>query len=305
MTSTSRAPRVQRALLSGAIDYAGLFPPASLSMGDAVRNYLEYAVGPEAWALGRFVVPAARLPEMERAVSALSAVPEGMQWRLSALAGAVPSEEARTLADLPGRAGPLWSVDAVESKAGSASELRALAALSRQSWTLYVELPLGDAVESLAAAVGEIGACVKLRTGGVTESAIPAAEQVAGALVACARAGVPCKATAGLHHPIRATYPLTYALDAPRGTMFGYLNLFLAALVARRTWDAAAVALALDERDVDSLALAEDGITWRGERYTLDEIDVMRADFCHGFGSCSFREPMDEFPREAARGAAR
>ena len=43
-----------RALLAGTIDYAGLFPPASLSLGETVRNYLSYRTQPEAWMLARF-----------------------------------------------------------------------------------------------------------------------------------------------------------------------------------------------------------------------------------------------------------
>jgi hypothetical protein len=52
------------ALLEGLIDYAGLFPPAALSMQDAVRNYARYGEGEYAWALGRFVVPADRAHEV-------------------------------------------------------------------------------------------------------------------------------------------------------------------------------------------------------------------------------------------------
>jgi hypothetical protein len=52
------------ALLEGLIDYAGLFPPAALSMQDAVRNYARYREGEYAWALGRFVVPADRAHEV-------------------------------------------------------------------------------------------------------------------------------------------------------------------------------------------------------------------------------------------------
>jgi hypothetical protein len=72
-----------RALLAGLIDYAGLFPPAALSMAEAVANYAGYRGGPDAWALGRFVVPAARLAEFEA-----SAAPclNGTPWLLSVLA---------------------------------------------------------------------------------------------------------------------------------------------------------------------------------------------------------------------------
>lgn len=52
------------ALLEGLIDYAGLFPPAALSMQDAVRNYARYRDGEYAFALGRFVVPKERAKEV-------------------------------------------------------------------------------------------------------------------------------------------------------------------------------------------------------------------------------------------------
>ena len=59
-----------RALLAGLVDYAGLFPPAALSMDDAVAEYARWRRSPEAWMLGRFVLPAARLAELGRAADA-------------------------------------------------------------------------------------------------------------------------------------------------------------------------------------------------------------------------------------------
>lgn len=53
-----------RVLLRHLIDYAGLFPPAALSMQDAVRNYARYRESENAWALGRFIVPQARAREV-------------------------------------------------------------------------------------------------------------------------------------------------------------------------------------------------------------------------------------------------
>jgi len=53
-----------RVLLEGLIDYAGLFPPAALSMQDAVRNYARYRDGDYSWALGKFIVPKERAKEV-------------------------------------------------------------------------------------------------------------------------------------------------------------------------------------------------------------------------------------------------
>ena len=53
-----------RAFLEGIIDYAGLFPPADLPLIQALANYQNYRQSPEGWLLGRFICPAARLPEL-------------------------------------------------------------------------------------------------------------------------------------------------------------------------------------------------------------------------------------------------
>jgi len=62
--------RSLQTLLAGLIDYAGLFPPASLSMEQALANYARYRGGEHAWMLGRFVVPAARAAEVPEDVPA-------------------------------------------------------------------------------------------------------------------------------------------------------------------------------------------------------------------------------------------
>jgi hypothetical protein len=60
-----------RDFLAGAIDYAGLFPPAALDMRTAIRNYASYRAGDDASLLGRFVAPAARLGELAEELESL------------------------------------------------------------------------------------------------------------------------------------------------------------------------------------------------------------------------------------------
>ena len=62
-----------RALLGSLIDYAGLFPPAELPMRAAVARYASSRSGEDAWMLGRFVLPLARLEEFEHAFDELPA----------------------------------------------------------------------------------------------------------------------------------------------------------------------------------------------------------------------------------------
>src|SRR4051794_11667908 len=64
------------ALFAHVIDYAGLFPPSSLPVNDAVENYREYKGGAFGWMLGRFVVDEGRLdaipPDLDRHLAVLA-----------------------------------------------------------------------------------------------------------------------------------------------------------------------------------------------------------------------------------------
>ena len=55
-----------RSLLTGLVDYAGLFPPAELAMAQAVEKYASYRKGAHTWMLGRFVLPVPRLEEFAK-----------------------------------------------------------------------------------------------------------------------------------------------------------------------------------------------------------------------------------------------
>jgi len=294
----ARSAQSQRALLQGAIDYAGLFPPASLGMADAARNYLEYALGTDAWALGRFVVPVTRLDELYTVACELAGA-DRVTWRLSVVCGASPATESLQLQALPARAGPSWLIEAVEARAVSVGTVAQLAPLAQPGWRLYVEIPLTELFEEMARQSAALGASVKIRTGGVVADAFPPSARLAAAMLACARIPVPFKATAGLHHPVRGDYPLTYALDSGTGTMFGYVNLMLAAALARRGGTEGKVAELLEERDPIAFGLADDVLRWRAEVFGIEEVRLARAEFVHGFGSCSFREPLDEFSSAA------
>src|SRR5215218_583102 len=177
MPKTAAAPRSLRALLERAIDYAGLFPPAKLEMREAVASYAGYRDDADAsWALGRFVVPAARLEEFEReAARHLACVLPGAEpWRLSALAGPDVAADAERIARFSRRfaAAGVGSVvvDAVEAKAASAEEVERVArTLAAPGVTVYVELPLGgdaEALDAMVAAAARAGARAKVRTGG-------------------------------------------------------------------------------------------------------------------------------------------
>lgn len=276
-----------RAVLAERIDYAGLFPPAGLPMEQAVANYASYRASGDAWALGRFVVPAARLAEFERAASPHFG---GEVWRLSLLAQADGETAVR---DFNARHAGAAVIDTIEARAATIDDVAALAPL-RDIATVFVEVPVADDPDALIHAIAAHGLCAKIRTGGVTADAFPSPVQVARFLVTCGRHGVRYKATAGLHHPMRAEYALTNAADAPRGTMFGYLNVLLAATLARRGASVERCAALLAEQARGAFAVDDAGIRWQDERFTLDDLTSERRQGAASFGSCSFREPLDD-----------
>ena len=229
--------RSQKALLSGLIDYAGLFPPAALSMDEAVRNYARYGEGEHAWMLGKFVVPEARAHE----------VPEGF---------------------------PRSVLGVDEMKADDGFE-------SMKPKT-FIEITDVGLIPELA----KHGLNAKIRTGGLTPDAIPHPDRVATFIRVCAMHGVPFKATAGLHHPLRCDRALTYEENSPRATMHGFINVFMAAAFPH---DAERI---LAEEDPKAFRFEDDAAWWRDHAVTTEHLEAVRREFAISFGSCSFEEPI-------------
>jgi hypothetical protein len=128
----------------------------------------------------------------------------------------------------------------------------------------------------------------------VSADAFPSPESLLRFLRACAREGVAFKATAGLHHPLYATHRLTYQANSESAPMFGYLNVFLATAFIRDGIDDASALALLVESDPSSIRFADDGVAWRDRRVTREVLETVRRRALRGFGSCSFREPIDE-----------
>jgi hypothetical protein len=79
------------ALLSGLIDHAPLFPPASLPLDEALEDHRRALASPHSWMVARFVCPASRLADLD-----------GERLRLSVVADVEPALDERVEA-LEGR----------------------------------------------------------------------------------------------------------------------------------------------------------------------------------------------------------
>lgn len=280
-----------RAFLGGIIDYAGLFPPARLTMDDAVREYARYRLSSDNDLLGRFILPASRLGEFSSV--AKSFVARDDPWRISAIVSAGSETDVEVISEFNAeQVGAV--VDAIEMPVHSHAEVEWAANHFGKTFALFLEPPLTPDSASLLSSIAASGAFAKLRTGGVVPSAIPPAALVGGFIACCSKLNLPFKATAGLHHAIRSEYSLTYESDAPRAKMFGYLNVFLAAVFVRAGLSEADLLDLLQEEDTSTITFSDNGVSWRGNVADARCLAESRKSFAFSFGSCSFTEPVDE-----------
>jgi hypothetical protein len=289
-------------LLTGAIDYAGLFPPAALSMREAVARYADYRGAAEAWALGRFVVPLTRVEELVATQRAVGA--HGQGWRLSVLLGDDPTLDASRIRALNAAHARSALIDSAEMKVSGPAAVarRRIASFAEElppSIRLFVETPIDDELRLFMAAIAGANACAKIRTGGVTKEAFPAARDIARFLVCCAEHDTRFKATAGLHHPWRGNYPLTYDAGAAMATMFGFLNVMVAAALARRGATENDLVEVLQAERGSDFRFDDDELRWRTLRLPRQELVESHATFALSFGSCSFEDPVLDLRRLA------
>jgi hypothetical protein len=279
-------------LLASLVDYAGLFPPAKLPMADAVRNHADYLLGPDRAALGRFIVPLARLQEFEEAWSRIAPVP-ATGCELSVIAGAQPAEDWARIRDFNDRHDRARIVS-VETKAATPAGVTAAVAGIPSGLEAWIEIsPTAPDLADQLAQVKATGHGAKLRMGGVTPEAFPAAADVLRFLVLCRDLNLVFKATAGLHHPLRGDYRLTYEPGSPQGRMFGFLNLFLAATLLHQGGSETDALLLLEDANAAHFHCDPDALKWRHCEFTLAVVASARQRFCRSYGSCSFTEPIE------------
>jgi hypothetical protein len=302
-------------LISGAVDYAGLFPPAGLPLREVVANYAAYLKSAERMMLGRLIVPAMKLTEFERESVGLFPTDESEHpWRISAL---VPSIETQTNeSQTSAFEAAIAAIESFNEKNRTSSAVRAVVdamevntptmailhqTLERlpQGINAFLEIPHrsdpDEKIRCLANAKSDHRVFAKIRTGGVTPEQIPSTTEVARFITTCARHGVGFKATAGLHHPLRGEYRLTYDKDSPSATMYGFLNVFFAAVIAFEHELADAQVEEILSITSPHRFVFEDGmLAWGDWQVAADRVAEIRDHQVISFGSCSFVEPTRE-----------
>ena len=304
-----------RNLMTGLVDYAGLFPPTALDEDRAVAEYAAHRDETTAWMLGRFIAPATRLDAVAKAMAGVR--PAQSPWPFAVLVGAADDPDAARAAvpaqgaaiahfeETGGGRTPVESLETPVPVAAAIAHPAAfldrltgdLAAAGLGGRELFWETPAGGDDAAVIAAVADLDRAgspfprvgVKLRCGGVTAEAFPTCERVATVVGLCRAHGVPLKGTAGLHHPLR------HRSTDPDVMMHGFLNVFGAGLLA---WGLDApldvLTACVSETDVTAFDISDTAFAWRDQVVPADVVADIRRRRLGGFGSCSFAEPCED-----------
>ena len=292
-----------KALCLEIVDYAGLFPPASLPLETVVTNYENYLCGDNRWMLSRLILPVSKLEQFEQQ----AAFNNSKQiWKIS---GLIPSVDAadngfenaiQAISEFNSKhASPQRAIiDTVEVKTPTVELLNETIKRLPETINGFLEIPHHDDPVDFIKAIKDSGAgnaFAKIRTGGVKAELIPDPFLVARFIRCCADHNVGLKATAGLHHPLRGEYRLTYDPQPDSGTMFGFANVFLAASFAFSSdMNIEQLQQILTEQDAKAISINDETVTWKDHILRAEEIKRIRSTKSISFGSCSFDEPTTE-----------
>ncbi|HEX2420537.1 MAG TPA: hypothetical protein VHL55_02970 [Acidimicrobiia bacterium] len=259
------APQV---LLRRLIDYAGMYPPESLGLEDAVDTYLGHRRGTHEWMLGPFLCPSSGICDLEWLLDR-GPIPVGVVLDQPA-AEAIDSISASDLA--------IRQIETTDLEIGLLLEKL------DPSVTVWLEAE-PRSVQTLAARHPGRRIGVKTRCGGATPEMFPTPSVLATAMHETFTCGLPLKATAGLHHPWRHFSPEV-------GTWrHGFLNLAAAAtaLVLGSDLNRVEEILATEQPGV----LARDHLRISGHEFSVADLKSARV-FFRSYGSCSFDEPVED-----------
>lgn len=261
------------ALLAALVDDAGLFPPEQLSMDRAVARHRADAAAAHPVLTHRFLCAAGRLADLRSELT-------DDVLRLGLILDTGPAGVDAAVAAV--RAEPRLRLETVEvalpatDVAGAArTHVPRLATVDAP---VFIELPRAPGWRAALEVVASAGVGAKVRCGGVDAALFPSAAELAAMVTAIVAAGVPWKATAGLHHAVR---------HRDRRTGFdhhGFLNLLVAVsrAVDGGTEDGVTAALAIDTGSAlaAEVRVAGDAVGARARRSLV------------AYGSCSTSEPI-------------
>ncbi len=311
-------PSVQ-AFFHNILDYAGLFPPASLNLKDSFENYLEYMQSKESWMLSKFICPINKTKELQLILPSGNS---SEKIRLSLLASpAISANEfltnfAQELSDFVNLDAGLHdkcSLETIELKipedllnADSKNKITefidGISSTIKMNFDhkvfIFCEIPAsGDIEKNMKQVIPAINihnenfddAGFKLRTGGTASTEIPQSKTIVSAIRECLDHKVVLKFTAGMHHPFRHHDKLLNA------KMHGFINVFGAGILAfRHAISDHELRDMIDDENSENFIFNDESFEWKGWISDTKEIHGARNGLVISYGSCSFSEPTDD-----------
>jgi hypothetical protein len=300
--------------LNGIMDYAGLFPPASLTLHNSYSNYLKHIESPLSWMLAKFVIPAGKLAELAEIYERFDV---SNKVPLSILFNSAETDEAfnssfnndiKAVKEFREKIEEKVTADAFEVKIPvdiKDDEKKLLKFLVNINSNLEKKLKLDVPVflESPPDAVMPIVIDVisqfnienkkrygyKLRTGGVEKSAIPDAGVIATAIKIVQNHEMPIKFTAGLHHPFR------HFNEGIQAYMHGFINVFAASVLnCTHNINRHEIKEILLDENQDDFEFHDTFFKWKNLVELNSLIEDARKNYIISFGSCSFGDPVKD-----------
>ena len=283
--------------LASVIDYAGVFPPASLSVRQAVTEYRDARTSGAYWMLGRFLIRASQLEDL--AGAAMSTMTSGeAAWDISVIFDSEPGEAASLASEFHAEMEPAMVVSAAEARivdtsAPGIESLFTTATSISPEVVPFLEIERTDditrQVHSLAKAIEHANrpGGAKIRCGGVTPDQFPEPDLIAEFITATTDSNLPFKATAGLHRPFRH-------FDDDLGVYrHGFLNILLAAAASAQGENRPTVTDIISESDPTAFNLSSAFARWRDMTVPGSALRRIRQRHFIGYGSCDFNEPVE------------
>jgi hypothetical protein len=285
------------AAFAALIDYAGLFPPASLSIPEAVGEYRRIRSEEHQWVVGRFLCRASQLTDFAGVATSILR-PGDARWEIGVIFDRAPGESATEANSFHTEMDPVLSIRAAEAKLDepTASAVDSLldAMLSVAPDVVpYIEInnteTIAEQVSIIARALDtrrRVGGA-KLRCGGVTADLVPTPRQVAEFVVACTDKRIPFKATAGLHQPIR------HFDNELRVERHGFINILMASALAEAGEDVDMVEAVVADTNPANFSLSATFASWRDREIPGSALRRMRQSGFVSYGSCDFDGPIE------------
>ena len=311
----------EKALLAGIIDYAGTFPPAALTLEDALSFAATYRrTGRYPWLMSKIALPLKQITGLDSEILFRLGA-DGTPWLYTALGtkNENPDEfaagvewdvrEIRRFNERRRDSALRQSIVGYETKipdtwlenisaegvfSNFAPVLSRFAALFGNDVTPFMEVgkvrDWPSVVPILCDGIsqwqheegGSMPVGLKFRTGGATP---PTASELAATISACAQFHLKFKATQGLHHPISTE------------SEFGFLNLFaslsFAYLLGTDTFGPKQIEACLTDTSTKAFVFREDQLNWNEFSIQSEQIEGVRRIHGATFGSCSLKEPED------------